>query len=271
MLDRFDCYELCVQSPRHVVSMLRAIHAGEPLVLREDFSGTAAVARRWCTEGLTRRDTSRALGTDLDQASLERALARAREDHIEDRLRLLHTDAITCPPGHDDAADIIWVGNFSIGYCHTRPQLLAYLRHSRDRLSRGQAGFGGCIFACDTYGGSKQWSLGSLERTHMGRGPETIKYHWQHEHADPTTGMVTNSISFRVIIDGELRAEFPRAFVYHWRLWSIAELREAMLEAGFSHTEVYKDLNLAPGEAALPITDPSQLGGDWIVIVSARA
>jgi hypothetical protein len=266
-LDRFECYELCVQSPRHVVSMLRAVHGGEPVVLREDFCGSAAVARRWAMEGLTRRDSSRAVCTDLDKAALDRAAGWAAEERVADRLDLRCVDSIT--GADEEPADIVFVGNFSIGYCHTRAELVAYLRRSLARLKRGGGGFGGGVLACDTYGGAGQWTLGSLERTHMGRGREVIRYHWRHEEADPTTGMVTNSISFRVIVDGELAADLPRAFVYRWRLWSIAELRDAMLEVGFASTAVYKDLNLAPGEPATPV-DPAALGENWIVMVVGR-
>jgi hypothetical protein len=85
------------------------------------------------------------------------------------------------------------------------------------------------------------------------------------------TAMVRNSISFRVEVDGEVVQEWPRAFVYEWRLWSLVELREAMLEAGFSRVEVFKDVNIAPGHAPKPVESPSELGEDWIVLVAARA
>jgi hypothetical protein len=267
MLDRHDCYELCVQSPRHVVSMLRAIHANEPLILREDFCGSAAVARRWCEEGSS--GGARAIGIDLDQESLNRAARLAAQGGCAPRLSLIHVDAIHTP-AKDDAADVVFVGNFSIGYIHHRTDLLTYLHHSRQRLLRGHAGFGGGVFICDLYGGSRQFQLGSLDRTHMSRGPEVIKYHWEHEQADPLTGMVTNSISFKVILDGELQQDLPRAFVYRWRLWSIPELTDALLEAGFTSTAVYKDLNLAPGQPAQPVTCPDELGTDWIVMVAAH-
>ena len=123
---------------------------------------------------------------------------------------------------------------------------------------------------CDIYGGDGAYRLGSLARTHLGRGHEVIHYHREHEAADPITGMVTNSLSFRVIDNGELAAEYPRAFVYHWRLWSLAELREAMLEAGFAAVEVYKDVPLAPGEGVRPVEAPGELGEDWIVMVAGR-
>jgi hypothetical protein len=268
MLDRFDCYELCVQSPRHVVAMLRGIHAGEARVLREDFCGTAAVSRRWCSEGKSRRDDSRAFGVDMDEATLAKAEKLAAAEGVSGQLRLLRANALST---RDEAEgpDIIWVGNFSIGYIHERPALVRYLRACRERLARGNGGFGGGAFVCDLYGGAGAWRLGSLDRTHNGRGAEVIHYHWEHEEADAISGMVTNSISFRVIVNGELEAEFPRAFVYHWRLWGLAELREAMLEAGFVGMEVYKEVNLAPG--ARPRTaSAADLGEDWIVMVAGR-
>jgi len=270
MLDRHDCYELCVQSPRHVVAMLRGIHGNEPAVLREDFCGTAAVARRWCEEGAGRGDGSRAVGVDLDGECLARAARLAEVDGAGDRLLLLRADAVQTPPSKDDGSDIVFVGNFSLGYIHERADLLTYLRHSRDRLLRGQGGFGGGVFICDLYGGAKQFQLGALDRTHMSRGAEVIKYHWEHEEADPLTGLVTNSISFKVIKDGELEQDLPRAFVYRWRLWSIPELTDALQEAGFTSTGVYKDLNLAPGQPAVAVSSPGELGADWIVMLAAR-
>ena len=141
--------------------------------------------------------------------------------------------------------------------------------HTRRPIARGNAGFGGGVFVCDTYGGASAFQLGSLTRKHPSRGREIIHYHWQHEEADPLTSMVTNSISFRVEVDGEIIQELPRAFVYRWRLWSIAELREAMTEAGFASTEVYTDCNIAPGQAPRPVAS-AELGPDWIALIAAR-
>lgn len=269
MLDRFDCYELCVQSPRHVVAFLRAAHGGEPLVLAEDFCGTAAVSRRWADQGVRTGEPLRALGVDLDADAIARAASLARRDGVAARVDLRRGDALS-GPARDEPADVVFVGNFSIGYLHDRGSLLRYLRQCRERLARGNAGFGGGVLALDTYGGAGAFRLGGIERSHPGRGRETIRYTWVHEHADPTSGMVRNSISFRVLVDGEQRAELPRAFVYEWRLWSIAELREAMAEAGFASSAVYKDINVAPGHEPEPVADPAELGEDWIVMIVAR-
>ena len=274
MLDKHDCYELCVQSPRHVVSLLRALHGNEPIVLREDFCGTAAVARRWCEEARARGEPARAWAADLDVECMTRAREHSRAAGIGDMLTTLHADLLAdehgggMGVGMGEGADVVFVGNFSIGYARTRESLLAYLRRCKRHLDLGLGGFGGGVFVCDTYGGASAFALGGLERRHPSRGREVVHYVWQHEAADPTTSMVRNSIGFRVELEGEIVAEYPRAFVYEWRLWSIAELREAMRDAGFVRTAVYQDLNLAPGQPAVPVSDEKPLGADWIVAVA---
>jgi hypothetical protein len=271
-LDRLDCYELCVQSPRHVAAFLRAVHGSHPVVLREDFCGTAALSRRWLEDASRAGEKARAVAVDLDPACIARA-SRDRPDGLE----LLVADCRALEVGEStgvvpgtDACDVVFVGNFSIGYFYSRAELLSYLHLSRERLSRGSGGFGGGVFVCDTYGGASAYKLGSLTRKHPSRTGEIIHYHWAHEAADPLTGMVTNSISFKVERDGEIVQELPRAFVYEWRLWPVAELREAMQEAGFASTQVYTDCNIAPGQTPVSVTDPADLKDDWIVLIAAR-
>lgn len=276
-LSAWECYEACVQSPRHVVSLLRAIYrectGTSPLVLHEDFCGTAAVSRRFVEDGARAGEKWQALATDLDDTALSEALRLT--DATIPGVAIVKHDCLSGvhaagPAALCRAADIVWVGNFSIGYAHDRATLLRYLRHCKQRLDAGSAGFGGGFLACDTYGGKGAFVLGNLERTHPAKTGEQIRYLWQHEAADPRTGMVRNSISMRVLVDGEVVAEYPRAFVYDWRLWSLAELREAMLEEGFSQIDVYKEVAIAPEETPRPVQTPEELGEDWAVVVVAR-
>lgn len=75
---------------------------------------------------------------------------------------------------------------------------------------------------------------------------------------------------FRVERDGVIVASIEDAFVYRWRLWSVPELREAMLEAGFASTEVREDLHKdAPaGETLRASLDASE---GFIACVVGRA
>lgn len=269
MLTRFDCYELCVQSPRHVAEFLRGLHGEAPTVLREDFCGTAAISRRWAADAARQGELARAVAVDLDPDAVAEARRRAGVAGVADRVEVIHADALA-PAGPGEGCDCVFVGNFSIGYIHDRSTLVRYLRESRQRLAMGRGGFGGGVFACDTYGGAGAYRLGGITRRHPSQGREVVHYHWTHDAADPRTAMVENSISFRVEIDGEVVAELPRAFVYRWRLWSMAELRDAMLEAGFESIEVYRDINVAPGRRPVAVAEPAELGDDWIVVVAAR-
>ncbi len=296
MLDRFDCYEICVQSPRHIVAFLRGVHGNEPMVLREDFCGTAAVSRRWCEEAIRRGDGGRAAAVDLDPEVIDKARGLASPEMLAGRLTLACADALSEPEAparvgarqsmapndtssvrtpalarasSSEGADIIFVGNFSIGYIKDRAGLVSYLSLCRKRLEAGMGGFGGGVFVCDLYGGASAFKAGGLERRHQSHGRESIRYSWQQEEVDSVCGMVTNSISFRVEVDGDVVRELPRAFVYQWRLWSLPELREAMVEAGFAKIEVHKDVNIAPREMPTPIASAAELGEDWIVLVVA--
>lgn len=282
MLDRFDCYELCVQSPRHITTFLRNLHGNDPRTLAEDFCGTAAVSRRWIADARRARLDASAIAIDLDPATLAKARALAARESVADAITLLEQDAVPAGGGlsvrptssSSLPADIIFVGNFSLGYIHDRPTLLRYLRHCKSRLDAANHGFGSGghgAFVCDLYGGAGAFRLGGLNRKHPGRGRETIHYAWKHESADPLTGLVTNSISFRIEEDGEITAELPLAFTYHWRLWSIPELKDAFAEAGFLRVDLYRDVNLAPDEPPTPINDPADLAEDWILLLAARA
>jgi hypothetical protein len=79
--------------------------------------------------------------------------------------------------------------------------------------------------------------------------------------------MVTNVLHFQVEVDGEVTARCPDAFVYRWRLWTIPELREGMMRAGFGATEVYQDIGPRPE----PMEHGREMGESGIVCVVGRA
>ena len=132
----------------------------------------------------------------------------------------------------------------------------------------------GGVFVCDTYGGETAYTIGRVVRDVPLRDGLLCKYQWEQRAADPLTGMVTDILHFRVFDDDEVIADFPDAYTYEWRLWSVPELRDAMAEAGFASSDVYAELPDAmddQGNAfAEPITDPDWIGDNFIVCVAAR-
>ena len=252
-----DLYELCVQSPGHLVPMLRAIHGGEPRVLAEDFAGTAALSHLWAQQV----GGGRAIAVDLDADALG---FRGETPGVESRC----CDVMLAA----DPADILFVGNFSIGYRHTRPDLVAYLAHARSRLSPGG------VFICDTYGGETAFLTGDVHRDHwITEGPHAgkrVRYTWEQRHADPITARVTDVLHFRLEKAGMIEEEWPEAFVYEWRLWSIPELRDAMAEAGFASAQVFdKAPDAVDGDGAVlmrAVEDGAELDDNYIVCVVGR-
>jgi len=261
-LTKHDLYEICVQSPGHLVPFLRAVHGKEPRVLGEDFSGTAALSDLWVGSIFD----SRAIAVDLDGDALG-----FHGSH--ERVTKTQADVLAV----SDPADVIFVGNFSIGYRHSRVDLVEYLRHARSRLKPGG------VFVCDTYGGTTAYTLGDVHRDHWipddvrypGHAGKRIRYTWEQRSADPITGLVTNILHFRVEKAGMIEQEMFDAFVYEWRLWSLPELSDAMLEAGFSAVEVYDktgDAVDADGNVyVLPVDDgEDELEDSYIVLVAGR-
>ncbi len=252
--NKHDLYELCVQSPKDLVPLLRAIHGHNPSVLGEDFAGTAAVSHLW-----VERAGCSAIAVDFDEETLAR-----RGEH--ERIAKHHCDVREI----SDPCDLLFVGNFSIGYLHTRAELVAYLKHARTRLEQS-----GSVFVCDTYGGESAYTLGGVHRAHPMPGGKLCRYTWEQHAADPTTGMVTNLIHFRVERAGVIEFELEDAFVYEWRLWSIPELRDAMADAGFTETLVYAKLADAVDDEGnayvMSVEDgEEELEESFIVLVAGR-
>lgn len=257
MLDRYDLYELCVQTPEDLAPLLAAIHGGDPMVLGEDFCGTAALSACWVGAASGRR----AVVVDHDAEPLARV---TRQESIE----IVRGDVIrdTSPDRH--RVDVLYTGNFSIGEMHTRRELLDYLRHARARLGTGG------IFVCDTYGGETSFQTGSVERDHPLPDGRIVRYAWEQREADQLTGEVVDVMHFRVLRNGVVEQDLPDAFVYRWRLRSVPELRDAMRDAGFVSTDVYPRVPDARDDDGvlhvLPIRGPSELDDSFDVLVVGR-
>lgn len=269
-LSRHDLYECCLQSAGDTVPLLHAIHGGDPVVLGEDFAGTAALSRAWVLAGAE----ARAIAVDHDPATLEEARRRADAAGVAaDRLVLLAGDVRTAPGAAEHAADVVYAGNFSIGELQSRPDLVAYFRHVRSRLRPGG------IVACDIYGGDSTFQIGSAERLEPGPagGPPgaSVLYTWEQREADPLTGRVENAVHFEVLdADEQSLGMISDAFTYAWRMWSVPELRDAMIEAGFAVTEVHARVPDAIDDEDVayvrPIEDPDELEDSFDVLVVGR-
>jgi hypothetical protein len=254
-LDRHALYEAAVQDPARLTAFLRALHGGSPRTLAEDFCGSAAHARAWCAG----ERNAAAVAIDRDAEALARAVAAGVTTFCVDLARWN-------PPEDHPRADLLYVGNYSIGYLHERDTLTRYLRGARARLERG------ALLALDTYGGAAAWRTGAVVRDHALEGGLRLRATWEQRRADPLRARVHNALSLRVDRDGDVLVDLPDAFVYDWRLWSPAELADALLECGFSAPQFHARLGDA-SHVPRPVADPAELGdpdGRWSVCLAAR-
>ncbi len=255
--DRHELYELAVQGTESDCAMIDRVFRKRrhqlPHSMREDFCGTGLLAREW----VQWRDTNTALGVDLDSNVLRRGRERIADlaAGARARIQLRKGDVNKV---RSDTVDVLVALNFSYFVFHRREQLLEYFinawRHVRD---------GGMIFV-DAYGGSGSWATGEEERSLDG-----FTYVWDQSKVNPISHHVVNHIHFRFPDGSEMR----RAFTYKWRLWTIPEIRELLVEAGFRHPIVYWEGTDRKSGAGNSVFRPSTAGEaceGWIVYIAAE-
>lgn len=232
--DRHALYEAAVQSvdadADFVERVYRKRNRTEPRDLREDFCGTAALACEWVRRGEDRR----AWGLDLDVPTL----AWGRKHRVAplgdagERVHLIEANVLDCAGYRADAAVAM---NFSFCIFRERAELLRYFRAVRRSLRPGG------VFVIDIFGGTDSMteitekSPKPAEVQADGRRVPAFTYIWEQAKFNPVDHEIVCHISFRLRGGKKLR----RAFTYHWRLWTIPELREILAEAGFEGSDVY--------------------------------
>ncbi len=222
--DKYAAYSKAVQVPKNEARFLRSLYkelnGTEPQVLREDFCGTFAI----CCEWVKLDSKKRAIGLDIDPEPLaygtKHYLPKLTESQRK-RVKALERDVL----GRNLLrSDLICALNFSYFAFHARDTLVQYFRSCRRSLQDNG------LFVVDTFGGP-QHSDASLDTRKL----PGLVYYFEQEHFDPINNRTKFNIHFK---PGKSRRK-KRAFSYDWRMWSIPEIRDAMLDAGFSSVDVY--------------------------------
>jgi hypothetical protein len=226
--DRHRLYEASVQDTDAEVEFLdrtyRRLRKRSATTLREGFCGTAKLCLTWVES----RQDRRAWGVDLHGPTLrwgeKNHLAGADRD-ARDRVELVQANVLD----HASPAVDIAVGfNFSYWCFQTREALRAYFESACAGLAED-----GVLFL-DCYGGTEVPKADVEERIVELDGSE-FTYRWVHDSFNPLTHNLRAHIEFE-LADG---STIPRAFRYDWRMWSLPEIRELLLEAGFRSVHVY--------------------------------
>jgi hypothetical protein len=259
LADRHVLYEKSVQDvdqEYHFVNKtFRKLRGRRPYHVREDFCGTASM----CCEWVRRRKKNTAVGVDLDPEVLawarENNLARLKPEARE-RVTLIEADVFEVQT--PQPFDVVLAMNFSYQLFMTREKLGAYFRKVREALVDD-----GILFL-DAFGGYDTYR--EIKETRKYKG---YKYIWEHASYNPIDGRMVCHIHF-AFPDG---SRLKRAFSYEWRMWTLPELRDLLVESGYSRVTVYwEETDPETGEGA-GVYSPATVGDadpGWICFLVAE-
>lgn len=227
--DKFACYQKSVQTPEHEVEFFeqayREAYRKKPYKLREDFCGTFAVCCNWAASHPRRTSVGVDICGETLQWGRDHNLAKLTEAQ-QQRVRLLEQDV---RKRNRPQVDVLAAQNFSFWIFKTRLEVIEYFKIARANLNRQG------IMVMDMMGGGECYEEDLVDKRTIVKGKKGFKYHWEQASFNPVTADASFYISFK-FADG---SKLKRAFEYHWRFWTIPEVREMLAEAGFSESHVY--------------------------------
>ena len=252
--DIHELYEQSVQNVENEVEFLQTtfteLTGRTGYLFREDFCGTASASCQWVTQG----PEFQAIGVDIDADVLE----WGRENRVgrlpaEDQARvsLIESDVLTV---ETPKVDLMAAFNFSYWIFEERAVMLSYFRRCYDALKDD-----GILFL-DMFGGPEAEEETKEKTKHDG-----FTYIWHQAEFHPITRHMRCAIHFK-FKDG---SRIKKAFTYQWRLWTAPELRDLLLEAGFSKATVYWEGEDEDGEGNGEFTPNDRGEADlaWIAYI----
>jgi hypothetical protein len=258
LADPHDLYQRSVQDPESEIDFVlqtwNELRSRPAELLREDFCGTAYTACEW-----VRRDSAHyAIGIDLDSSVLawgETHNLSTLKDRDRQRIELINGNVLE---PLNESCDIVLAMNFSYFLFQTRDALREYFETVREGLSRDG------IFFMDAYGG-----YDAPREIEESREVDEFVYIWDQAEFNPIDSSMTCHIHF----------EFPdasrldKAFSYHWRLWTLPEIKEILLEAGFSQADVYwegTDEETEEGNGIYETREVGEADAGWVCYIVAQ-
>jgi len=255
--DRHVLYEDSVQCVEAEIDFVdetfKELRNRKARLLREDFCGTANTSCEWAR----RRKRNRAIGVDLDAEVQEwgRTHHLAKLGRAEKHVTLLNENVLDVKT---EPVDIVLAMNFSYWIFKERALMRRYFRSVYRSLAEDG------VFFLDAYGGSDAYKE-MRERTKY----DDFTYIWDQASFDPISGDMVCNIHFS-FPDG---SRMKNAFTYEWRLWSLPEIREILLEAGFKRVTVYWQGDDEDSDEGNGEFEPAEYGDAdeaWIVYISAE-
>ena len=256
--DKFFYYHSSVQNPDsdidYLTSAYKELRGKEALVFREDFCGTFANCCKWVST-LPERT---AIGIDLDpepiQYGKDHYLPKV-EQEAQNRISILQENVLKKDL---PKADLVCALNFSYNIFKERKLLKEYFINVLADLNKDG------VFVLDIFGGSQCYEANEEETEYTDL---KYSYYWDQKSFNPINSHALFNIHFKR--KGEAKRE--GVFVYDWRLWTIAELRDLLHEAGFGSSHVYWEGTTPDGEGdgEFSRTEQGEECESWVAYIAA--
>jgi hypothetical protein len=257
LIDKYDLYRQSVQSPETDVDFFKRVYrelrGGTAEVFREDFCGTFLLSYTW----VKNRPQHKAWAVDIDPEPLEYGKKNYYEKlspAMQKRLKIFEGNVLTSKLPEVDVAAAL---NFSYFVFKKRAQLKQYFMNAHKGLRRKG------LFVIDVFGGTQ--CTDSIEDKAKRKG---FTYFWDQENFDP----VTNEALFHIHFQLKGQRKIENVFTYDWRMWTIPELRDLLLEAGFKKTHVYWEgtTRSGSGDGKFSRTEQGEACLSWVAYVVAE-
>ncbi len=256
--EKYTLYEAAVQSPEGEIEILKDVYQKlrnkQPLILREDFCGSSALSTAW----VKAHKQHTAYGVDLDMDPLEFAFKHHIEGMNEteqERIKLICGNVLTAKT---PLADIVAALNFSYYIFKDRKKLKEYFKSAFKHLKKDG------IFFIDLFGGvDAQREL--EEKTDRG----SFYYYWDCVSYNPIDHHVKFAIHFKHKKKNAEKIE--NVFEYDWRWWTMPELKDLLLEVGFTkvHCLWEGDDGKGGGNGNFEIATKEENCESWVAYLAA--
>ena len=194
-------------------------------IFREDFCSTFLNSLTWVKSN----PKNVAYAIDLDPVPLQ----YGKEVHIktlrEDQKKRLHVVNDNVMTVKTPKVQIISISNFSICFLKKRKDMLAYFKACLSALQpKG-------LFIFDLLGG-EELPEDEEDATNF-KLPDGQKatYYWEHA----SYNVLSNEAEFYIHYKIKGQKKMNRVFSYDWRMWSLPELKDLLLDAGYSRVDFY--------------------------------
>lgn len=255
--DIHDLYEESVQNVENEIEFLRttfrSIRGRDAYSYREDFCGTASASCEWVSQGPEFQAYSVDFNADVLEWGRENRVSSLDADE-QSRIELIEGNVLSTDT---PKVDVVGAFNFSYFTFETRDKLRHYFECARESLKDDG------VFFLDMFGGPEAYEETKEKTKHDG-----FTYIWHQAKFHPVTGHIRCHIHFK-FPDG---SKIKKAFTYEWRLWTLPEVRELLMEAGFTKVTVYWEGTDDDGEGNGEFTPDATGEADlaWIAYIVAE-